>query len=377
MSEFYTNVFTRGNKIYYRGYKDGRRVNETVDYKPYLFIKSTGKTDTRYRTLDGYPVDKIDFDNIHEAKDFIKQYSDVSNVEIFGFNLFHYVYIRDKFPEMNYDVDRINVISLDIETRSDDGFPDIEKADKEITAITMSRKGEKVVLGMGEYTVKSDKVNYIKCADEWHLLNNFIKIWQSGRYMPDILTGWNIEFFDLPYIVNRIRNVLGNHEANKLSPWGFLEERTVNIHDKDCQTFIPAGINILDYLHLYKKFKFEQQESYKLDAIAEKELGEKKVDYSSSGYKSLDDLYKKNHDLFIDYNIHDVTLIYMLEQKLKFIEQVIVFAYDAKVNYNDTMTTVRPWDVIIHNFLLDRCIVIPQFKKKNFNLSHIHQQVNY
>jgi DNA polymerase elongation subunit (family B) len=99
------------------------------------------------------------------------------------------------------------------------GFPDIEKADKEITAITLSRKGEKVVLGCGEYKPKSDNVHYLKCKDEWHLLNNFIRIWQSGRYQPDVLTGWNIEFFDLPYLVNRIRVVLGEHEAKKLSPW--------------------------------------------------------------------------------------------------------------------------------------------------------------
>jgi DNA polymerase elongation subunit (family B) len=270
---------------------------------------------------------------------------------------------------MDYDLSRIKIISLDIETDSSDGFPDIIKADKEVTAITLSRRGEKVVFGMGDYKPKSDKVHYMKCKDEWHLLSNFLQVWQSGRFNPDVLTGWNVEFFDVPYLVNRIRNVLGDHEAKKLSPWGILEERMVEIRGSVSQTFAPAGINILDYLNLYKKFKFEQQESYKLDSIAEKELGEKKVDYHSMGYKSLDDLYKRNFELFIDYNIHDVTLIDMLEEKLKFIEQVIAFAYDAKVNYSDTMTTVRPWDVIIHNYLLDRAIVIPQFKKGKFDES--------
>lgn len=370
--EFYTSVFSHGDKVYYRGYKDGKRISEVIDYKPYLFIPSRRGNNTHYKTLDGRAAEKIDFDSISEARDFQKRYNDVSNMEIFGFNLFSYVFIYDKFPgQMDYDVGRVNVISLDIETRSDDGFPDIVKADKEVTAITLSRRGEKVVLGMFDYTPKSDNIHYIKCKDEWHLLNNFIKIWQSGRYLPDVITGWNIEFFDLPYLVNRIRNVLGDHEAKKLSPWGFLEERTVEIHGKDCQTFMPAGVNVLDYLNLYKKFKFEQQESYKLDSIAEKELGEKKVDYVSQGYKTLDDLYLRNFELFIDYNIHDVTLIDRLEEKLKFIEQVIAFAYDAKVNYSDTMTTVRPWDVIIHNYLLDRAIVIPQFKKKNLDESLI------
>lgn len=359
---FYTNVFSRGDKIYLRGYKDGRRFSDTINYKPYLFVSSEGKTSTNYRTLSGRPVVKMDFDSISDARDFLKRYEDVANYDVYGLTNFQYLFIYDKFHgEINYDASMINIIGIDIETDSSDGFPDIEKADKELTAITLSRKGEKVVLGMKDYTPSDENVHYIKCKDEWHLLNNFLKIWQSGRYQPDIVTGWNIEFFDIPYLVNRIKGVLGDHEAKKLSPWGFLEERTIEIRGRDNQTFTPAGINVLDYLNLYKKFKFEMQESYKLDNIAEKELGIKKLDYSE--YGSLNDLYVKNPQKFYDYNVHDVTLIDKLEEKLGFIELVIAFAYDAKVNYSDTMTTVRSWDVIIHNYLLDRAIVIPQFKK--------------
>lgn len=358
---FYTNVFARGDKVYLRGYRNGQRIAETINYKPYLFVPSDRKTNTTYKTLDGKLVSKIDFDSISEARDFIKRYDDVANYDIYGLTNFQYLFIHDKFHgDMQYDTSQINIIGIDIETDSSDGFPDIEKADKEVTAITLSRKGEKVVLGMKDYK-PAENVHYIKCKDEWHLLNNFLKIWQSGRYQPDIVTGWNIEFFDIPYLVNRIKAVLGDHEAKKLSPWGFLEERTIEIRGRDNQTFTPAGINVLDYLNLYKKFKFEMQESYKLDNIAEKELGIKKLDYSE--YGSLNDLYEKNPQKFFDYNVHDVTLIDKLEEKLKFIEQVIAFAYDAKVNYADTLTTVRPWDVIIHNYLLDRNIVIHQFKK--------------
>ena len=364
--EFYTNFFVRGNKVYYRGYRDNQRISEAVPYKPYMFMPSSGKKNTHYRTLDGRPVDRIDFDSISDARDFIKRYEDVSNLQIYGFNQFHYMYIYDKFHgEIEYDVSQINIISIDIETDSSSGFPDIAKADKEVTAITLSRKGEKVVFGMYDYAPKADNIHYIKCKDEWHLLSNFLKVWQSGRYTPDIVTGWNIEFFDIPYLVNRIINVLGQHEAKKLSPWGFLDEKIVEIHGKENQTFIPAGVNVLDYMALYKKFKFEQQESYSLDFIAEKELKEKKLDYRAEGYVSLDDLYKRNYEKFIDYNIRDVELIDRLEKEMGFIELVIAFAYDAKVNYADTMTTVRPWDVITHNYLMDRAIVVPQFKKQN------------
>lgn len=365
MVKFYTNVYSRGDKVYLRGYSsDNRRVQEVVDYKPYMFVPKRREASTRYRTLDGKPVEKMQFESISDARDFIKRYSDVSNMEIYGLTDFKYLYIHDKFHgEMDYDTSWINVISIDIETDSSDGFPDIEKADKEITAITLSRKGEKVVLGMKEFVTKDENVHYIKCKDEYHLLNNFLKVWQSGRYMPDILTGWNIEFFDMPYIVNRIRGILGEHEAKKLSPWGILEERTIEIRGRENKTYVPAGITILDYLHLYRKFSFKNQESYKLDHIAEEELKERKVDYHSEGYTSLDDLYQRNFQRFIEYNIHDVTLVDRLEEKLGFIQMVITFAYDAKVNFADTLTTVRPWDIIIHNYLLDRAIVIPQMKR--------------
>lgn len=372
MVKFYTNVYSRGDKIYLRGYSsDNRRVHDVVDYKPYLFVHKRREASTHYRTLDNKPVEKMHFESISEARNFAKRYSDVANMEIYGLNNFRYLYIYDKFHgELDYDPTWINVISIDIETDSSDGFPDITKADKEITAITLSRRGEKVVFGYYDYKPKNDRVEYIKCKDEYHLLNNFLKIWQSGRYMPDILTGWNIEFFDLPYIVNRIKNILGVHEAKKLSPWGILEERTVETHGRENQVYYPAGISVLDYLNLYKKFKFEQQESYKLESIAEVEkLPVKKLDYKTQGYTSLDDLYRRNFELFIDYNIQDTTVIDLLEDKLKFIDQVIAFAYDAKVNYGDVLTTVLPWDIIIHNYLLDRAIVIPQFKKGDFSES--------
>lgn len=361
MSKFYTNVFARGNFIYLRGYENDRRVLQKIPYKPYLFLLANGNDQTKWRTLDNKPVSKLNFPSIRNARDFIEQYKNVSNFNYYGLTNWQYVFIYDTYQgEIDYDPSRINVISLDIETDSSDGFPNIEKADKEITAITLSRRGEKVVLGLKPYKSKSDLITYLHCKDEYDLLQKFLHIWQSGRYLPDIITGWNIEFFDIPYIVNRITEVLGRKEAEKLSPWGMLDEKIVESRGKEMRIYIPAGITVLDYLPLYRKFSFANQDSYKLDHIAELELNTKKLDYSQ--YKSLNELYVKDFEKFIDYNIHDTTLIDMLEEKLKFIEQVMSLAYDAKVNYIDTLTTVRPWDVIIHNYLLDRAIVIHQFK---------------
>lgn len=363
--DFYTNFFSRGNKVYLRGYKDDKRITEVVDYHPYLFVPARADARTEFRTLDGKPVEKKHFRTIYDAKDFLNQFKEVSNMEIYGLEHFAYLFIYDRYHgDMLYDVSRINVISIDIETMSDDGFPNIELADKEITAITLSRRGEKIVFGCQPYTPSSNNITYLHCNDEYDMLEKFLRAWQSGRFMPDILTGWNIDFFDVPYIVNRITNLLGRKEAEKLSPFGFLEEREVTIHGKNVKTYAPAGIAVLDYMRLYKKYSFKNQESYALDYIAEQELkGFKKLDYSE--YGSLHGLYVNNFQKYIDYNIRDVEVIDRLEEKLKFIEQVIALAYTARVNYADTFATVRPWDIIIHNYLLDRNIVIPQMKRKS------------
>ena len=359
--DFYTNVFQRGDKIYVRGYKDGKRERFFEMYKPYMFLQKTGG---KYRTLDGKHVDKIEFGSISDAKDFISRYDDVSNMEIYGLNVFPYTYIFDNFKgEINYDPKTINVGIIDIECKADEGFPDIQKADKEITAITIRCKGKSIVFGCGHYIIQSHEEHYVKCKNEYELLTKFINGWHALDL--DIVTGWNIEFFDIPYLINRIKGLLGVAEAKKLSPWGIINERMVEFKGKENQSYELFGMSVLDYYQLYRKFMFGNQESYKLDYIAQVELGEKKVDYSE--YGSLLELYKNNYQKFIEYNIKDCILVERLDDKLKFIEQVMAFAYDAKVNYDDTMTTVRPWDVIIHNYLLEQNIVIPPLKKQPDN----------
>ena len=356
--DFYTNIFQRGNRIYVRGYKDGKRERFFEEYKPYFFLKKPGGS---YRTLDNQQVDKLQFDSISDAKEFIKKYEDVSNMEVYGLNSFPYVYIFDNFKgEINYDPNVIKTAIIDIECAADEGFPDIQKADKPITAITLRCKGKSIVFGCGHYIIQSHEEHYVKCKDEHTLLTKFIHAWHALDL--DIITGWNIEFFDIPYLINRIKNLLGESEAKKLSPWGFMHERMVEFKGKQNQSYELPGISILDYYQLYRKFMFGNQESYKLDYIAQVELGEKKIDYSE--YGNLLELYKNNYQKFIEYNIKDCILVEKLDDKLKFIEQVMAFAYDAKVNYDDTMTTVRPWDVIIHNYLLEQNIVIPPFKKQ-------------
>lgn len=358
--KFYTSVIQRGDNILYRGYENGKAVQRKIRYKPYLFVESKKADSTSiYKTLQDATVEKFDFDSIYEAKEFAEKYKDVDNFTVHGQSprSFNYLWLFDNFRnEVEYDVDKIKILYFDIEVASDDGFPRPELADKEVTAIGIKFKGQMIVFGCGEYKNSDENVKYIKCKDEANLLEQFLRAWRIMD--PDVITGWNIESFDIPYLVNRLTKVLGEDNMKRLSPWGIVNEKHVSRGKANghFNVYDIMGITTLDYIQLYKKFTYSNQESYKLDHIAMIELGEKKLDYSE--YGNLHELYKNNFQLFIDYNIKDVDLIERLEDKLKLIELVFAMAYAAKVNYADTFGVVKLWDIISHNFLLERNIVV-------------------
>lgn len=359
--DFYTNIYQNKGKFLVRGFKNGKPVRTVVNYKPYVFMKSkTGNT--KFRTTSGIPVERMDFDSIYEAKDFLKEYQGVEGFDIYGSKHFLYNYIFDNFRgEIPYDPSLISVVSLDIETKM--GKEDIATAiittPNEVTAITISRNGHKTTFGTKDFdTSEQDNVTYVKCRDEVDLLNRFISLFGSEEYTPDVLTGWNIEFFDIPYLVGRIARILGDAAVTRLSPWGIVRPYELEIKGRKVTSYDIVGINVLDYLALYKKFTYSDQESFKLDHIASVELGEKKVDYTALGYVNLNDLYERNPQLFFEYNVQDVVLIDQIEDKMKLIELVYAMAYDAKVNFIDTMASVKPWEVIISNYLMEQNIVV-------------------
>jgi len=366
---FYTNVYQNKSKLYVRGVRNGRPFKEVANYKPNLYVPSkTGNT--KFRTVFGKPVDQMQFDNIWEARDFLRQYENTAGFEISGYTNFLYTYIYDTFRgEIKYDPSLVSVVSLDIETKigKEDIATAIETTPNEITAITISRKGKKTTFGLKPFESDREDIKYYHCASEEDLLKAFITVLNSVEYSPDVLTGWNIEFFDIPYLVRRILKLLGEEYVKALSPWGVIKPYDVEIKGRKIASYELIGISILDYLAIYKKFTYTEQETYKLDHIAAVELNDRKVDYKTLGYSNLNDLWERNHQLFIEYNIQDVEIIDKLEQKMKLIELVFTLAYMAKVNYTDTLGSVKIWEVYIHNFLMDRNLVV--FKQKSSNLS--------
>jgi DNA polymerase elongation subunit (family B) len=201
------------------------------------------------------------------------------------------------------------------------------------------------------------KIEYVECFDEKDLLRKFVGHWSSPRFVPDVLTGWNTKFFDMPYLINRMGNLGMEQYYKRLSPWNMVDKREVTVQGRLSQFYAILGIQSLDYLDLYKKFIYTQQESYKLDHIAYVELNENKISYDE--YGSLHSLYKNNFQKFIDYNIKDVEIIERLEDKLGLITLCMTIAYKGGVNYVDAFGTTGIWDTFIYRKLTDDGIAVP------------------
>jgi DNA polymerase elongation subunit (family B) len=314
---------------------------------------------SEFTTLAGECVKPIQPGTISECREFLERYKGVDNFPVFGNNRYEYAYIADEYPDdILWDAGKVLTAYLDIEVGSENGFPEPRDAAEQITAITLKIKGNYFVFGVGDYSKHRDDVHYAKCRDEFDLIKRFMDLWT--RFYPDVISGWNIKFFDIPYLVNRISKLFGEDEAKKLSPWNRLSEREAFVMNREHQVFDLDGIATLDYIELYRKFTYSQQESYRLDHIAHVELGEKKLDYSE--FETLHQLYKYDYQKFIEYNIKDVELVEKLEDKMKLIELALTLAYDNKVNYDDVFTQVRMWDSIVYNHLMKKKIVIPQMK---------------
>ena len=366
--KFYTSVEQAGDTILVRGYNEGRPYQDRVKFNPTLFLPSPEKSE--WRTLDGKYVRPVKQGTIRDAKKFVQDHKDIPDFDICGQTRYVNQYLYEQYPDesMSYDMGDIRVFTLDIETRAENGFPDIESADQEILLISIkdSNTNNISVFGTKPYDhntkdgVHGD-VKYMHFSSETAMLNAFVHWWSSNY--PDVITGWNVQLFDMPYIIRRINRVVGEKESRLISPWKNVYCREIYIKGRRQIAYDISGIAVLDYLELYKKFTYTNQESYRLDHIAFVELGEKKLDHSE--YDTFKEFYDNDWSKFVEYNIHDVRLVDQLDDKMKLLDLAITMAYDARVNFEDVYSQVRMWDNIIYVYLARQNIAIPPKRESN------------
>jgi len=367
MTSFYTSVERYGKNILWRGYENGKRFSYRVPFKPTLYLHTPKKGGDFKSLIGGKSLHPQKFGEMREAKNFVEEYKGVAGFEVYGSTNFITQFIQEHYPEeVRFNISDVNIVSFDIEVDIRDGFADIEQANNEITSIAYkSSKSKKYfLLGRKEYDktktitgIDPDDIVFAQFDTEVQLLQGFIKLWTADY--PDIVTGWNVEYFDIQYIVTRIIRLLGEESAKKLSPWKLIDQRRREVFGKVQSTYKISGMSVIDYMDAFKKFgyKYGPQESYKLDHIAHVILGEKKLDYSE--YGSLTALYDENPQLYLDYNLKDTHLIQRMEEETSLLALVMTVAYGGGVNFGDAFGTVGIWESTIYRRLIKDKVVPP------------------
>ncbi len=298
MKKFYTNIQQLGDKLFVRSVEDGERIREEIhDFQPTLFAP---EKKSKYKTIDGKPVGPVKPGSITECKDFIKMYADVPGFELYGSTEWVQQYIYETFPSTDYDISKVRICTIDIEVESEHGFPDVENVNERVNLISIkdSLSGRCYVMGLQPFYTDRDDVSYLLCDGEEELLRKFQEFFVELK--PDIVTGWNCKWYDMPYLIRRMKTMFDNKFINKLSPWNRVKERTKKTY-RFAKTQVQeeiyyqiSGVAILDSLDMYKKFTYTNRESYSLDYIGKVEVGESKLDWHEMGYTSHRDVYNND-----------------------------------------------------------------------------------
>lgn len=382
MSRFYVAVETIGNDIYERFIdEDGKEREVRKPYSPTLFSHKNDNN-TKFFDIYGKPCKPNKFSTMKDARDWMRRMEDIG-LEAMGMDDFKIAYISDTYgSEIVYDRNKIRVANCDIEVTAN-GFPNPTEAFFEIDAIThydsidnkfyvfdlldsnfgsVSRWDINLAAkldGEGGDEVPADileRVIYMPFDSEQEMLMEYINLWEQKR--PAIFTGWNVEGFDIPYIINRIKNVLGERFVKRLSPLGKVNSKVISNMYGDKEIFTIMGVTILDYIDLYKKFSFTNQPSYKLDAVAFYETKRGKLKYDGP----INKLRETNHQRYISYNIMDAESVNAIDKKRGFIDLSISVSYYSKMPYNGVMSPIKTWDAIIFNSLKESNKIIPGTK---------------
>jgi len=361
---FYTNVSLINNRIHMRYIENGVRKQNDFAFTPELFIPSPK---SEFRDLYGKTFRPVEVESAKVAREKVAASRGIEGYTICGNPKPEFEFIAKNFDgHIEFESKYVNIAYLDIEVFTDGTFPEPAEAKFPINAISFRIHGKTHAFGLTyddvTYESKKDDVEVYLFDSEEKLLMEFVDLWSSSEI--DIISGWNSNSFDIPYICRRIEGIFGEKFLRKLSPFHrvFSVERKNDFGNKEVQYKI-SGISQLDYLAVYKKFTFKNRESYKLDYIAQVELNERKEDVSD--YDNLFDLYEKDFELFMDYNIKDTELVERLDDRLKLMEISLSLAYFSKVNFEDIFSPMRYWENIIHNYLYENFIVSPIDKKVN------------
>lgn len=378
----YSIVEAHRGKIHHFYYDEfGKKHHKKVDFKPTVGLES--EKEEEYKDIKGKNIKEKKFDSIYDFYKFINRNKD--SINIYGNISPIYQYINREYQDKNdFNTSFLRTLFIDIEVDSEDGFPDPEIAAWPITSISIkdSITGKYYIAALksfdkfkSELDLDPKLINFKKFEKDSQILLWLIKVFKYLK--PDILVGWYAINFDYPYIINRFDYIFEDeYIKNELSPLGYVSceymgnFQSSNQNKKFRELFRTRikGINLLDLQHMYMKFvgTFKPQPSYSLNNIASIELNENKIDYSE--YNDLGDLWKKNPQKYIDYNIYDVELMYKLNEKIALIDLAAMIMYKAKCNMVDVMGTVKVWDVLLYNYLWANKIMIPPIRE---NEKHI------
>ena len=360
-NKFYTNFATHKGKLYLREWDKNREQSYKLPITPSLYY--VVEKESEHKSIYGANLAKLDFSNGFEAKEWLQQYENQKS-NIFGYSHYEYVMINEMYPGnmIDYvDLNQLMIGYVDIEHEVEGRNATVENPTEKINLISYGRKGrgykgDIICWGWGNATVKSKDSTYIKVNSESELLMAFLNEWRKDY--PNAISGWFSSSFDLVYIINRMKMILGEDLTKTLSPFNIINQKMVKMRfGTENLQYQLLGIDNLDYMELYRKFQQKQRESYKLDYIAEIELKDNKIAFDGT----FKDFYDNHYQTFVEYNIHDVRLVMKLEDKLGYLAQAYNMAYQAKANACDVFGTVRIWDVLIANRLASRNIHVPYY----------------
>jgi DNA polymerase elongation subunit (family B) len=350
--KFYTACTIKGNKILVRGYDKGVRFTETVSFKPSLFVKSDKPSS--HKTLRNVNVRRVKFDTLYECREFLDQYRDLEDTPIYGNTDFVTQYLMETYPsEVEYDLSKIKIAYIDLECETENGFPDLERPNERINLATIRIGNTNNVISLHDVNLPDCKV-YVEDTEK-DLIGRIFDILKKEDV--DIITGWNIRLFDIPYIMGRAKLFFEEKEIAACTPFNMIKERQIKIGERAYTVYEMPGYTILDYLDLYKKFSGTNQESYALNFISRVELDEQKLDYSE--YGSMKEFYTQNFQKFAEYNVKDAVLVERLDNKLKLIDLAVSIAYEAKIGFDTVFFATRIWETICCDYLLKNNIVPP------------------